>query len=531
MLKPTMMPFALQLPAAFVDNESAISMTANEFNELFPFHLILDVECMIVSAGTSMQKVYPVTPGVSFFELFKVVQPKLTTDHFDELIQQQSVVVLRTNGMPEVTFRGQWKKLSASNQLMFIGSPWISDCEDIFSLNLKVSDFAPHDSILDLLMAKKTQEIADKDLKEILEKLNANEAFYRIFQKFPSLVWRARTDKAFDYFNETWTDFTGHTVEQDGGSGWLTLIHPDDIASFEEKYNESFSRREPFVTEFRMKHHSGNYRWIRNHGQPYFDKQGVFAGFVGSCFDETDKKEYEIKLQELNEMKDKLISIIGHDLRNPLINIVSLVELLEKNYHKLDATTVETVIRNLHASSQTTFELLKSLIEWSKSQQKEFRFQPKELDAVKVCHEILGVLKPMADQKHISLHCPNLSGLTFYADENMFKTVMRNLVSNAIKFTRENGNISLNTEKKDHHTVFTLTDDGVGIPNDKLPFLFDPAKSISSNGTHNEVGSGLGLALCKNFVERHRGTIYAESQEGKGTAITFSLPNDYGFTC
>jgi signal transduction histidine kinase len=108
---------------------------------------------------------------------------------------------------------------------------------------------------------------------------------------------------------------------------------------------------------------------------------------------------------------------------------------------------------------------------------------------------------------------------------------MRNLVSNAIKFTRENGNISLNTEQKDHHTVFTLTDDGVGIPNDKLPFLFDPAKSVSSNGTHNEVGSGLGLALCKNFVERHHGTIYAESQEGKGTAITFSLPNDYGFAC
>lgn len=129
---------------------------------------------------------------------------------------------------------------------------------------------------------------------------DAKELYLKIFQDFPALIWRAGTDKLCDYFNSTWLSFTGRTLEQELGNGWAEGVHPDDLARCLQIYTAAFDRRESFSMEYRLRHHSGEYRWILDCGQPYFDLDGEFLGYIGSCYDITESKQQKEHLQRLS---------------------------------------------------------------------------------------------------------------------------------------------------------------------------------------------------------------------------------------
>jgi signal transduction histidine kinase len=161
---------------------------------------------------------------------------------------------------------------------------------------------------------------------------------------------------------------------------------------------------------------------------------------------------------------------------------------------------------------------------WARSQQGEIPFKPQILSFTDICHDAIEVLKPSANAKNIELNYIASDEITVFADIDMLKTVLRNLVSNAIKFTNSGGRININAEENSGNVIISVSDNGVGITPDILAKLFDISEVITTKGTAKETGTGLGLLLCKEFVEKHGGKIWVESELGKGSEFKFTLP-------
>jgi signal transduction histidine kinase len=234
--------------------------------------------------------------------------------------------------------------------------------------------------------------------------------------------------------------------------------------------------------------------------------------------------ELQLSLQ-LNADKDLFISVLAHDLRSPFTALLGLSELLLENIRKYNIDEIETVVHHFKNSAQDTYTLLDSLLKWIRAQSGKIPFKPQNLSFAEICKDILKTLKINADLKNISVSISGIEGITVFADEDMLKTVMRNLVSNAIKFTNNGGAISIHTEENSGNIVISVSDNGIGIIPDKLTKLFDISQiQIKTTGTAEETGTGFGLLLCKEFIEKHSGKIWVESEAGKGSEFKFSLP-------
>ncbi len=230
------------------------------------------------------------------------------------------------------------------------------------------------------------------------------------------------------------------------------------------------------------------------------------------------------RLNELNATKDKFFSIIAHDLRTPFTSIVALSEMLvlfikEKNYEG-----IEEYAALIEQSSNHAMDLLSNLLAWARSQTGRIEFKPEKLNLSGLLNETAQMFDQIAMPKNITIVRDYTENLEVFADKQMIGTVLRNLISNAIKFTRPGGEISLLAKPGPDHMMVTVSDTGVGISEERLKKLFRIEYNESTYGTANEKGTGLGLILCKEFMEKHDGRIWAESEAGKGSAFCFSLP-------
>ena len=377
------------------------------------------------------------------------------------------------------------------------------------------------------LLKARIKQLEDENevlLKQQVEINQAKELYLKIFEEFPALIWRAGLDKACNHFNKTWLDFTGRTLEQETGNGWTEGVHPEDFDFCLQTYITSFDKREAFLMEYRLKDKFGEYRWIRDFGRPFYDIDNTFLGYIGSCYDVTDNKNNELKLIELNATKDKFFSIIAHDLRNPFHNILGYAELLNKNHSKYNEIKMCEVTSNLLLSTKNTYILLENLLEWSKTQLNRVKFEPQVFNFIQLCNEIIDSVKSHTLEKEITIRCFTTEKIEVYADVDLFKIIVRNLISNAIKYSNRNGAINIFAEKDGGEVTITVSDNGVGIAQDRKEKLFDLSYTSSTRGTANEVGTGLGLILCKEFVEKHKGRIWVESNLEKGSEFNFTLP-------
>lgn len=235
-------------------------------------------------------------------------------------------------------------------------------------------------------------------------------------------------------------------------------------------------------------------------------------------------KQQNFELKESNATKDKLFSIIAHDLKNPFTVILSLSETLSENFRDLDAGELEESMKKMHSSAQKVYELLANLLSWSRSQTGNIQFNPKKLKLNSLVHEITELLRNQYELKKIKLNVEIDPDLMVLADSNMLNTVIRNLISNAIKYTNNAGIINISGNERPEYIEIAIEDNGVGIHKDIIDKLFKIEHEISSPGTNNERGTGLGLILCKEFVEKHGGRIWLASELGKGSTFYFTIP-------
>lgn len=230
------------------------------------------------------------------------------------------------------------------------------------------------------------------------------------------------------------------------------------------------------------------------------------------------------KLNELNNTKDKFFSILAHDLKNPFSSLFSMSEVVYSNYEDLDEEDKQMALKKIHKSAKLIYNLLENLLTWSNSQRGRVEYNPVEFNLPKLVDQNMNLHRSHAEKKGIRLVNKIDGDLMVYADMQMINTVLRNLINNAIKFTSKDGSIEVLIEESNNNYVIEVKDEGVGISEENIAKLFHIDQKFKNTGTDGEKGTGLGLILCKEFVEKCGGNIWCESSEGEGTSFYFTIP-------
>ena len=239
------------------------------------------------------------------------------------------------------------------------------------------------------------------------------------------------------------------------------------------------------------------------------------------------KRKIELQARELsqaNALKDKMFSVISHDLRSPVSSIKLALDFISKGLVKPTDELFNETIEGLVKTTDEAYILLENLLGWAKSQSNILTVYPESLDLKPLASSIAGLLKLTSENKKISIENNIPEGITVFADMQMIQSVLRNLLSNALKFTPENGSIEMNALEMNTEVIISIKDSGVGISEPSLKRIFDQDQPVKTLGTNKESGSGLGLILCKDFVEKNGGKIWVESEKGKGSTFSFTVP-------
>lgn len=277
--------------------------------------------------------------------------------------------------------------------------------------------------------------------------------------------------------------------------------------------------------------HDGRVAWVFTSKLPYYDPEGKLLGTFGISRDITELKKaqdeikkYSDELKELNASKDRFFSIIAHDLRNPFITLLGFSEMLIEDYFEFTDEEKVEYLKEMEKTSRSSYELLENLLQWSRAQTGRIKYEPEQLDFNKLLNDNIELLGKNSEMKDIDIKTETGESVFVYADNDMIMTVIRNLLTNALKFTQRGGEIKIGSTEEDEYFVFYVSDTGIGMPQEKADSIFCTDAIQTTSGTEGEKGSGLGLVLCKEFIVKHGGKIWVESEENKGTTFYFTLP-------
>lgn len=235
-------------------------------------------------------------------------------------------------------------------------------------------------------------------------------------------------------------------------------------------------------------------------------------------------KERTKELEEAIATKDLMFSIIAHDLKGPFNAILGFTKLLKDKLLKMDFDKAEKLISGMNAQARNTYNLLEDLLTWARDNSNKIAYNPIHCNISSICNEVINQLKDTAQMKSITINSFHSPEVYAYADKNMVEVILRNLITNAIKFTESLGRIDIYSEPIGEFIEVSVSDNGIGIDEKIKANLFKSDFIESTPGTENEKGSGLGLVICNRFIERHQGEIWIENKTEKGTTIKFTLP-------
>lgn len=365
----------------------------------------------------------------------------------------------------------------------------------------------------------------------INEKKLAQNKFQMLFEHSPiGMALVIHETGAFLEVNNSVLKSTGYTREE-----FLNLsywdITPREYEEQEIKQLQTLNETGRFGPNFKEYIRKDGSRYpLAISGALFIDTDGrkVVWGIIEDLSERRGKeltiKKQNKKLTKLNVDKDRFIQILAHDLKNPFNSLLGFSDLLLQNLHKYDMEKIEKQLKIINNVSKQTHSLLEQILLWEKSQSGKMILEMQKIDYLKTTNEIIQTIENQANEKNIKINCFETEKIIVSADVNMYKAIMRNLISNAIKFTQKNGQINIYAEKDHTNTIITVSDNGIGIDKDMIPKLWEFSNSYSTKGTNNEKGTGFGLTLCKELIKKHGGQIWIESEVGKGSNFKFTLP-------
>jgi len=332
--------------------------------------------------------------------------------------------------------------------------------------------------------------------------------------------------------NKAYCDLLGYEKHELSKLKWQDITHPGDIQGNQEIIDRIISgEMDSFQWEKRYIHKKGHTIWVHINITLERDKAGVPLYFITSVVDITEKKRNEeeilLKNEELtliNAEKDKFFSIITHDLRGPFNSIMGFTQLLAEIVNEKNSPEIIEYSDIILKSSEKAMELLNNLMEWTRSQTGRMKYNPEYFELNVFLQPVLHLFDEIAGQKSILISKNLPTSAPVFADKAMMGTIFRNLISNAIKFTQEGGEVTISAEVSHNNLTVAVMDNGIGIPKESIKRLFRIDQNFSTQGTSKESGTGLGLILCKEFVDKNKGKIWVESEEGKGSTFYFTIP-------
>jgi len=351
----------------------------------------------------------------------------------------------------------------------------------------------------------------------------SEERFRSLADNAPVLIWMSGLRNEAVYFNKPWLDFTGRSLEEELGLGWIESIHPDDRERCVETCDAAFARREPLAMQFRLRRRDGEYRWILDNGIPHFAADGAFNGYVGSCVDITSRKLAEEELEQAGRRKDEFLAMLGHELRNPLAPIGMAVEIMRRR-PPTDGSVVwarDIIARQLRQLTR----LVDDLLDISRINRGKVRLLLTPLDLTSVVAHAVETSRPLVESAghELTTRVPS-HPVWVRGDSVRLGQVLANLLNNAAKYTPAGGHIRLSVAQSDSQVILTVADDGVGLSAEMVEHVFDLFWQVESRDD-TAGGLGIGLTLVKRLVELHGGDIEARSPgRGRGSEFIVRLP-------
>ena len=382
--------------------------------------------------------------------------------------------------------------------------------------------------------AEEKLQQANQEYKKLLQTLKTGEQKYFNLVKYSpwGIAYYAIDGQVLEVNQALLSILASENEEVTLNQNLLTLQQAID-AGLVDSFRECINEAKVVTNECLYFSSWGKRMYMRYIFTPLLSDQGEVQNVLGTFEDITDRKNVEVtlknsevKLKEANASKDTFLSIIAHDIKTPFNAILGFSDLLNDGYDSYSETDKKDFIRNIFEAAEITLKILDNLLQWSRSQTGKLIIKPENINICAIITETIEFLKSSAEKKTITIISECNSDCMAFADEQMITTVIRNLLSNAIKFTFTGGKIRISIREFEKYLEITISDDGIGMKEFELKKLFSIEEKFSKEGTAREQGTGLGLILCKEFIEKNSGWIWAESKPGEGSSFKFTLPKE-----
>lgn len=351
------------------------------------------------------------------------------------------------------------------------------------------------------------------------------------FDQSPVSIVITDTEGKIEYVNPKFSSLTGYT--QDEVKGEKTKVLKTSMTPKETFADlwQTIKAGNVWHGEFVNKKKNNEVYYEEAVIAPVKDEKQKIINYLAIKTDITRRKADEELIQhhneeltELNSTKDRLFSIIAHDLRGPIGNLQQLLEIIAYDINQGDRAKVDELLLMLKSTARTSFVLLDNLLSWSRSQLNAISLETEHFNLALIISDALNLMETSIKQKNISVSTNDMADCTVFADRPTIDVVVRNLLSNAIKFTPRNGEINICIDVQEKENILSIADTGVGIEEDRLEKIFSFAENRSTRGTAGEKGTGLGLVLSNEFVVKNNGRIWAKSSPGEGSIFYVALP-------
>ncbi len=348
------------------------------------------------------------------------------------------------------------------------------------------------------------------------EQLRESESRFRTMADMaPVLIWMSDTSKECTYCNKVWLDFTGRTQEQEKGYGWTEGVHPDEYAFRVEQYVSSFDQHIPFTIEYRLLRFDGVYRWILDNGSPRFAPDGAFLGYIGSCIDITERREFETR-------KDEFVALVSHELKTPITSLKGFTQVLERRFKEHNDEQVLHFLARMNKQLGKLGMLINDLLEISKMQRGHLPLHFEDFDFNLLVQEIVENMQATTLGHRILVE--STVDVSVHADRDRIGQVLTNLLNNAIKYSPEANKVLLRVTTEQNFATVSVEDFGIGIAEAHQQNIFERFYHVPDPIERTFPGLGIGLYISHEIILRHHGRIWVESKKGEGSTFRFTLP-------
>lgn len=438
---------------------------------------------------------------------------ELTKNHFDTVIPKNRLDEIKNRYESrlkgeKVPSRYEISLLSKSGKLVH------------FEVDASLIEYESKPAVLAFFRDISKRKIVEDELKKLSSAIEFS----------PVSVVITDDDGNIEYVNPNFTKLTGYTMSEVLGKNPQILKSGDQSKEFYKNLWDTIKSGETWHGEFHNQKKNGDLYWETASISPIMDK-GQITHFVAvksnitelkKAYEELKKREQQ--LSDLIATKDKFFSIVAHDLKNPFHSLIGFTELILNNPRKISSEKILDYVEIISKTAKSGYSLLENLLHWAQSQTGRLKYSPEKINIKEITNEVIELSNTSFKNKKIKVVVKINENILAFADKNTITTVIRNLISNAIKYSNNNGKIEINATIQNKNVLISVIDEGVGIDKSSIDKLFKLDANYSTLGTEEEKGTGLGLILCKDFVENNGGKIWVESDQNKGAKFFFTIP-------